>query len=87
MEEKNTIKKKILWDTREPVYTGLRHMQLIQSIPKIVWGELSTGLWTMFCLSEMGCLTVLCSQMALMKSSLILKNFIEIILAPSLKEK
>lgn len=41
----------------------------------------------MFCLSEMGCLTVLCSQMALMKSSLILKNFIEIILAPSLKEK
>lgn len=41
----------------------------------------------MICLSKMGCLTVVSSQMALMKQSLPLKNFIEIILAPSLKEK
>lgn len=43
----------------------------------------------MLLLSETGSLTVTFSQMVLMKPSLffILKNFIEGILAPSLKEK
>lgn len=41
----------------------------------------------MLLLSETGNLTVTFSQMVLMKPSLFLKNFIEGILAPSLKEK
>ena len=49
-------------------------------------GEQWTGAETVFLLSETGSLTVTFSQMVSMKPSLFLKNFIEGILAPSLKD-
>ena len=49
-------------------------------------GEQWTGAETVLLLSETGSLTVMFSQMVSMKPSLFLKNFIEGILAPSLKD-
>ena len=49
-------------------------------------GEQWTGSGTVLLLSETGSLTVMFSQMVSMKPSLFLKNFIEGILAPSLKD-
>lgn len=49
-------------------------------------GEQWTGAETVLLLSETGSLTVTFSQMVSMKPSLFLKNFIEGILAPSLKD-
>lgn len=48
--------------------------------------EQGKGTGTMLLLSEMGSLTIIFSQMVLMKPSLFLKKFIEGILAPSLEE-
>lgn len=87
MEPTNAIKKKKLsWDTRDLRVLDW-HMQGLQSIPDTVWEEQWKGSVTMLFLSEMGHLPVPCSQMAVMKQSLFLKNHIERTLAPSLKEK
>lgn len=86
MEQTTAIKKKILRYKGTYVSWVKTHVSITQHSKYSMRGTVKDP-GIMICLSKMGCLTVVCSQMALMKQSLSLKNFIEINLAPSLKEK
>lgn len=83
LEPTNAIKKKqgtyMSWSKKHANVT--KHSRY--SITEEQW----KGFGTMLFPSEMGSLTDTFSQMALMKQYWFLKNFIERILAPSLKEK
>lgn len=91
MEPTNAIKeeKKNLRHKGTYMFWSKKHASITKHPRYRMTDEQWKGTGTMLLLSETGSLTVTFSQMVLMKPSLffILKNFIEGILAPSLKEK
>lgn len=68
------------------MFWSKKHANITKHSGYSMTDEQGKGTGTMLLLSEMGSLTIIFSQMVLMKPSLFLKKFIEGILAPSLEE-
>lgn len=79
--------KKTLRHKGTYMFWSKKHASITKHSRYSMTDEQWKGTGTMLLLSEMGILTIIFSQMVLMKPSLFLKNFIEGILAPSLEEK